>query len=247
MERALDFAQLRGAQYADVRVVDNRTQSFAVRDGVVEGLNDAETIGVGVRVLANGAWGFASSRDLTAEEVDRVAGLAVQLAQAAARVPGQDIDLGPPVASRGVYSTPIQIDPFSLPLEEKLNLLFAADAEMAKVPGLRVRRGNLTFIREHKWFANTEGALTEQTIYETGGGIQATAVGNGEVQSRSFPASFGRQQVTAGWEAALGWDLPGNAGRIAGEAVALLTADPCPSEIVTDLILGGDQVALQVH
>ena len=247
MDRSLDFARLRGAQYADVRVVNNRTQNIAVRDGVVESLNDAETIGFGVRVLADGAWGFASSRDLTAEESDRVTELAVQLARSAARVPGQVVDLGPPVASRGVYQTPIRIDPFRLPLEEKLGLLMAADAEMAKVPGLRVRRGNLTFIREQKWFANTEGAFTEQTIYETGGGIQATAVGNGEVQSRSYPASFGRQQVTAGWEAAQGWDLPGNAGRVAGEAVALLTADPCPSEITTDLILGGDQVALQVH
>lgn len=247
MDRSLDSAQLRGAQYADVRVVNNRTQNIAVRDGVVESLNDAETIGFGVRVLADGAWGFASSRDLTAEESDRVTELAVQLARSAARVPGQVVDLGPPVASRGVYQTPIRIDPFRLPLEEKLGLLMAADAEMAKAPGLRVRRGNLTFIREQKWFANTEGAFTEQTIYETGGGIQATAVGNGEVQSRSYPASFGRQQVTAGWEAAQGWDLPGNAGRVAGEAVALLTADPCPSEITTDLILGGDQVALQVH
>ena len=247
MDRSLDSARLRGAQYADVRVVNNRTQNIAVRDGVVESLNDAETIGFGVRVLADGAWGFASSRDLTAEESDRVTELAVQLARSAARVPGQVVDLGPPVASRGVYQTPIRIDPIRLPLEEKLGLLMAADAEMAKVPGLRVRRGNLTFIREQKWFANTEGAFTEQTIYETGGGIQATAVGNGEVQSRSYPASFGRQQVTAGWEAAQGWDLPGNAGRVAGEAVALLTADPCPSEITTDLILGGDQVALQVH
>jgi TldD protein len=121
------------------------------------------------------------------------------------------------------------------------------DAEMAKVDGLRVRRSNLTFIREDKWFANTDGAFTEQTIYETGGGMQATAVGNGEVQVRSYPTSFGRQQVTAGWEVALSWDLPGNAQRIASEAVALLTADPCPSEITTNLILGGEQLALQVH
>jgi TldD protein len=247
MDRALDFARRHGAQYADVRVVENRTQSLAVRDGHVETLNDAETAGFGVRVLSGGGWGFASSRELTLPEADRIADLALQLARASARVPGQAVDLGPPIASRGIYQTPIQIDPFSLPLETKLGLLMAADAEMARVPGLRVRRGNLTFIHEHKGFANTEGASTEQTIYETGGGIQATAVGNGEVQSRSFPASFGRQQVTAGWEAALGWDLPGNAGRIAGEAVALLTAAPCPSEIVTDIILGGDQVALQVH
>lgn len=247
MDRALDFARRHGAQYADVRLVNNRTQTMAVRDGNVETLNDAETAGFGVRVLHGGGWGFASSRELTSVEADRVADLALQLARASARVPGGTVDLGPPVTSRGTYQTPIQVDPFSLPLEDKLGLLMSADSEMARVPGLRVRRGNLTFIREQKWFANTEGAFTDQIIYETGGGIQATAVGNGEVQSRSFPASFGRQQVTAGWEAALGWDLPENAARIATEAIALLTADPCPSGIVTDIILGGDQVALQVH
>src|SRR3990170_4244255 len=118
---------------------------------------------------------------------------------------------------------------------------------MAAIKGLRVRRGNLTFIRERKWFANSEGASTEQTIYEAGGGLQATAVGDGEVQVRSYPTSFGRQQVTAGWEAILAWDLPGNAQRVASEAIALLTADPCPRELTTSLILGGDQVALQVH
>jgi len=171
----------------------------------------------------------------------------VQIARASASVTGEPVVLGPPVASQGIYCTPLEIDPFSVPLEEKINLLLQADAEMSQVTGLRTRRGNLTFIREDKWFANSEGARTEQTIFEAGGGIHAVAVGNGEVQSRSYPSSMGRQQVTAGWEAVLGWDLPGNARRVASEAVALLTADPCPSGITTTLILGGDQVALQVH
>jgi TldD protein len=247
MERALDLAQTQGARYVDIRVVDKRTETMSVKDGVVEALHDAETTGFGVRALVNGAWGFASSRELDAAEVDRVAAQAVQIARASSLAGGEPVELGPAVTSQGRYQTPIQIDPFGVSLEDKLGLLFAADAEMAKVAGVRVRRGNLTFIREQKWFANSEGAFTEQTISETGGGIQATAVGNGEVQVRSYPTSSGRQQQTAGWEAALAWDLPGNASRVASEAVALLTADPCPREITTDLILGGDQVALQVH
>jgi TldD protein len=101
-------------------------------------------------------------------------------------------------------------------------------------------------LREKKYFANTEGADTEQTIIESGGGIITMAVGEGEVQTRSYPNSFGRQQVTAGWEAIEAWDLVGNAERVGSEAVALLTADPCPSK-VTSIILGGAQLALQVH
>jgi TldD protein len=128
-----------------------------------------------------------------------------------------------------------------------VGLLLAADAEMARVSGVRVRQGNLLFIREKKWFANTESAFTEQKIIETGGGLVATAVGESEVQTRSYPNSFGRQQVTAGWEVVQDWDLPGHGERIANEAAALLTADPCPADTTTTVILGGDQMALQVH
>ncbi len=246
--RAMDLAQMRGAQYADARVVRTVTESLSVKNGVVDALNRDESAGFGVRVLAGGAWGFASSRDPTAAEVDRVTHLAFQIAQASALVShGQLVDLGTAVTSRGAYTTPILIDPFTVSIEEKLGVLMAADAAMSKARGIKVRQGNLVAIQEHKLFANTDGAFTDQTIYEVGGGIAATAVDGDEVQRRSYPTSNGRQQVTAGWEAVLAWDLPGHAERIAGEAMQLLTADPCPRDIRTTLILGGDQVALQVH
>lgn len=247
INRALNYAQLQQVQYADIRVVQNRTETLVVKNGVVETLNYSESTGFGVRTLISGAWGFASSHILSVQEIERVTAFAIDIAKASSRAGGGQIDLGPPVTSQGSYRTPIEIDPFSLSQEVKLAELLAADAAMSGVQGIRVRRCNFTFIKEDKWFANTEGALTEQSIYETGGGIQAIAVGGGEVQSRSYPSSFGRQQVTAGWEAVLDWDLPGNAERIASEAEALLTADPCPSDLTTTLILGGDQVALQVH
>jgi len=177
-----------------------------------------------------------------------VTDLAFQIARASAlAASGAPIDLGPAVTSRGVYVTPIQIDPLGVSIEDKLALLMAVDANMNRVKGVKVRQGNLVASREHKRFANTEGALTEQTIFEVGGGIVATAVGGDEVQRRSYPTSNGRQQVTAGWEAVLKWDLPGQAERVASEAVQLLTAAPCPRDIRSTVILGGDQVALQVH
>jgi TldD protein len=247
MMRALDLAKLRGAQYADVRVVNHREETLSVKDGIVEELNSSETEGVGVRVLVNGAWGFASSRTLVNEEVDQITAQAMEIAHASALVSGEKVDLGAGVTSQGTYQTPVLIDPFSVPLEDKLALLVTADAEMGRVQGVRTRRTHATSLKEHKYFANSEGAFTEQTLIETGGGIQATAVGGNEIQVRSYPNAFARQQVTGGWEALLSWDLPGNAQRIAGEAVALLTADPCPSNITTSIILGGSQLALQVH
>ena len=247
MMRALDLAQRHGAQYADVRVVENRTENLSVKDSIVEGISSFETQGIGVRVLVDGSWGFASSRNLTNEEIDKITEQALEIARASGLVSGEKVDLGPKIDSQGSYQTPYKIDPFSVPIEDKLTLLMNADAEMGKVKGVRTRRTHTTAQKEHKLFANSERAFTEQTLVETGGGIQATAVGGSEIQVRSYPNAFARQQVTGGWEELLSWDLPGNAQRIASEAVALLTADPCPTNITTSLILGGSQLALQVH
>jgi TldD protein len=247
MYRALNTAEHKGAQYSDIRIVNNLTETISVKDGVPETVSQSETMGFGVRALVDGAWGFASSDRLSEDEIDRVTGLAIETALASALVASERTDLGEAVTSQGSYQTPFKLDPFKISLADKLGLLLAADAEMRRVDGVRVRRGNLNFVREQKWFANSEGALTEQTLVESGGGIQATAVAGGEVQVRSYPNSFARQQVTGGWEAVLTWDLPGNAYRIASEAVALLTADACPAGLTTTLVLGGGQLGLQIH
>ncbi len=248
---ALDTARQQGAEYADIRLVSNREQRIVVRNGVVETMTGDESVGFGIRAVYQGAWGFASTRELTNIAADQAAGQAVQIARASARHNGSGMTaaqlLGMPVASTGSYSTPIGIDPFTISLDDKLSLLLAADREMASVPQVSARMANLVFIREERTFANTEGALVRQTIYEAGGGVQATAVGNGETQRRSYPQSHGRQQGCAGWEYVAAMDLPGNARRTAEEAAELLTADPCPSDITTDLIIDSSQLALQIH
>ena len=248
LARAIELATMRGAQYADIRAVHNKSESVVVKDGIVEAVNLDESIGFGVRVLVDNAWGFASSQSFTGNEIDRITERAFKIARASALVStGEEVQLGPPVTSRGQYSTPVEIDPFSIDPGEKINLLKQVDEEMRKVDGVKVRRGNLIAIKEHKLFANSEGALTDQTIFEVGAGISAMATTGEEVQVRSYPNSHGRQQVTAGWEMVLGWDLVENAERIATEAVMLLSADPCPRDMTTTVILGGSQLALQIH
>ena len=248
---ALDTARQLGAQYADLRLVQNREERIVVRNGIVETLSADESMGLGIRALFDGAWGFASTRRLTTEAADQAAGQAVQIARASARhngpgLPAADV-LGYPVKSTGNYATPLEVDPFTVSLDDKLNLLLSADAEMAQVPQVSSRMGNLVFIREERSFANTEGAEVHQTICEAGGGIQVTAVGNDEIQRRSYPQSHGRQQGCGGWEFIVAMDIPANARRIAEEAAELLTADPCPSGITTDLIIDSSQLALQIH
>jgi TldD protein len=247
-DRALNLAKVQGAAYADVRIVHRRTQDVVVKNGVVEALSDNDSRGFGVRVVVDGAWGFASSALLTMPEVDRVTARAVEIARASALFKSRDVKLGPPVAHVGTYRTPVKIDPWQVSLERKVDLLLQADEGLRTTDGVRVATSRLVFWQEDKTFGNTEGAFIEQQIVESSGGIEAIAVDTdtGEVQKRSYPNSFGRDQRQEGWEAILDMDLPGNAPRVGEEAVALLGAAPCPSRVTT-LILGGTQLALQVH
>lgn len=245
-DRVLNLAQLGGATYADVRLIHEVTETVAVRDQHVEVLMNSESLGFGVRVLVKNAWGFASSATITPDEVDRVTRLALEIAQASAVLSGDPVDLGPPVTSRGSYRTPVKMDPFSVPVEKKVETLLAATTAMRRHPSVKVARGSLVAQRIRKTFANSEGAYVEQELIETGCGITATAVDSNEVQTRSYPNSIGRHQVTAGWEMVEEVDLPGNAERIGAEAVALLSAAPCPSTVTT-VILGSAQLALQIH
>jgi len=244
--RALDTARMRGASYADVRIVEFKSESVTARNNAVEGLVVDESLGFGVRVIVDGYWGFAASNKMTTAEADRVAAEAVKIARASSLAGGPKANIGPPVRHVASYATPVQKDPFAVSLDEKIALLLEVNGTMASVPQIVASESNLYCQREFKTFASSEGAFIEQELYETGCGIEATATAEDEVQNRSYPNSVGRHQATQGWEFVEGWDLAGNAGRVAEEAAALLTAkQQAPG--VTTVILDGSQVALQIH
>jgi len=245
-ERALDVAQGKGATYADIRIVRRENQNITVKNGIVQTLSLDDDFGFGVRVIADGAWGFASSNRLTEEEIERIASQAVTIAKASALSKEADVQIGPAEVHVDTYKTPMEIDPFEVSLEDKIDVLLAADKEARAIKGLAVAQGSMAFLRETKTFASSEGSFIEQTLVESGLGITVRAVAEGEMQQRSYPNSFGRHQGTAGYEFIKKWDLPGNARQAAEEAVALLTAPQCPSKTTT-LILDGPQLALQVH
>ena len=244
-ERLLDAADAAGATYADCRVVQRTIQSITVKNGRVNNVSEFEDAGSGVRVLVDGAWGFCGTQRTDAAGLEAAARLAVRIARASARTAVAAVRLAPAPAVTATYSTPLRIDPFSVPLGRKIELLLAADSAM-DVPGTTTRQGSLGAVRHRQFFANSEGSRIDQTIVETGGGLDATATGDGEVQTRSYPNSFGRQQLSAGWEMVEEMDLAGNAAQIAEEAVALLRAPVCPAGTMT-LILDATQAALQVH
>ncbi len=244
--RALDTARQRGADYADVRIVRFKSESVAVRNKNVEALASDESLGFGVRVIVGGYWGFAASHKMTMGEADAVAAEAVRVATASGQVRGPRADIGPPQSVSGRYVTPMRQDPFAVSLDAKISLLLDANAAMNRVPNIVSAEGNVYCQREDKVFASTEGAYIEQELYETGCGIEATAVDEGEVQNRSYPNSVGRHQGTEGWEFVERYDLLGNAGRVAEEASALLRAKPMQPGTTT-VVLDGSQVALQIH
>jgi TldD protein len=244
--RALNTAKSAGASYADVRVARTRLQSVNTREQQITNLSDGETFGFGIRVLAQGAWGFAASRDLTAAEVDRVARLAVAQAKANRRALLRPVKLAPtPAVKDGRWRSPIETDPFDIAIEEKVSLLLRANAEALKVSGARFVNSSLAFVRDQKTYASTDDIFTVQDVYRCFPQMNITAVDSSrglfETRNSAEVAPMG-----LGWEWVLKADLPGNAPRWAEEAVQKLTAKPVePGRY--DLILEPHHLFLTIH
>src|SRR5437660_5182531 len=243
---ALDTATQRGATYADVRVVDERSRALATKNGKIANASDSQSQGFSVRVLMNGAWGFASSADLGRSSVEATAARAVEIARASAKVKQSDVKLVPEQAVTAEWTTPYKIDPFSIPVEDNLHLLQKIDAELRAVQGVTLAETNMNFRREEQRFFSSEGSNIHQTKYSTGAGYVAYAFAGSEIQKRSYPSSFGGQWQNKGYELIEELKLVENARRIGEEAVALHSADQCP-EGAFDIILESSQLALQIH
>ncbi len=243
---AVEAAIGAGASYADARVVTDDSESLTVNNQQIEGMDRSRSRGLGVRVLVNGYWGFAATARLDDEEINRTATLATDIARAAARLPMEPVRLAPVEPAKAQWSTPIKEDPFEVPLDEKIALLVEASRRMRDVKGVSFAEANLDFYRRRTWFASSEGAAIEQTVTNSGGGMKATAVEDGEVQGRSFPNSFRGHILAAGYEHIRTLGLVEQAERVGTEAVELLTAKDCPSEVTT-LILDSEQLMSQVH
>ena len=241
---ALMAAATGHCDYADVRRVARRDEAILARNGRVERLDASETDGVGVRVRTAGAWGFASTGDLSASGMQAALRRALAFAQALPAGPAAGLAPSPP--ARGTWAGPCGRDPFAVSLEEKLDLLLAAAGALAADQRIVRADASCTARRTTTALASTEGTACTQTVTECGGGIQAVAVAGDEVQIRSHPGAHDGSVAAAGWEHVLALDLAGHAPRVAGEAIALLTAPDCPAAVTT-VVLHGEQVALQVH
>jgi TldD protein len=244
--KAIDAATAGGAGYADARAVTRRAQHVATKNGEVESVSEGETEGVGVRVLVDGAWGFACDRRLTEAGARAAAERAVAFARASAgRTGRRQVELAPAPAEKGEYRTSAERDPVDVPLSEKVELCLRAEGAM-KHDDVKITEATVRAQREERAFQSSEGADVYQVFVECGGGIDALAIRDGKVQIRSYPSAHGGSSAQSGWEYVEGLDLPGNASRVGEEAAALLRADPCPSGVTT-VVLDSEQMVLQVH
>jgi TldD protein len=234
-----------GCSYADARWVERRAEHLRVSGGRIDSVLSDQEAGIGVRVAADGGgFGFAATRDASREGVLAALARAVAIARAQPRAAARP--LAPVTPARGHWAGPCERDPFSLALEDRLELLLGAEALLRGDSRIVRSEAESIAIRTRKAFASTDGTACTQELVECGGGIAVHAVDGDELQTRSYPGSHGGSVAAAGHEQLLALDLAGHAPRVAEEALALLSAPACPAARTT-LVIGDEQLALQVH
>jgi len=247
--KAIEEARRKGASYADVRIGEILDERLTVKNGLPEEVALLQTSGFGVRAIVRGAWGFVGSIDLTPKEVLETTRTAVKIALASSKLKKKDTVLAQTkyCCCKDKYSTPIKKDPFKIPIEEKINILKSAERTLAAQSNL-IKSSSAFYraFRDNKLFMSSEGAEIFQKITWCGGGLEGIAVKNGEVQRRSYPCSFHGDFSTGGYEFFESLALGDHADEVGKELIQLLNAEKCPST-ETDLILTGEQLALQVH
>ena len=244
--QALDAVAGRGVSYADVRSIEVRDREISTKNGKVGHVTSSESVGLGVRVMAAGAWGFAATDDLTRQGIESAASLALDIARSGVAAQKHRVTLAPEDKYEAVWVSPCRVDPFTISIDRQLATLLVIDRELRRQRGVSLAEASMHFERRRQFFASTLGSLIDQTRYTAGAGFSALSYKDGEIQKRSYPNSFGGQYQLKGYELVDELRLVENAPRIAEEAVVLHSADQCP-EGEFDLILDSSQLGLQIH
>ena len=238
--------QRRGTDYADVRYETLAHESLVVEQGRVSSISVLESVGIGVRVLLKGSWGFAGTPHVTRAGLERAAQQAIELAKASALLNRQPRPLAPVKPIKARHVSPFTIDPFEVPLSKKLDYLLWANTAILGPDAVRRAATHMDFHKRRKLFCSTEGAEIEQLLIESGAGLEVVVQQGNEVQSRSFPNSHHGALAQAGFEYVKQLDLVGGAATTRDEALQLLRA-PTPRAGNTTLILDPTQVVMQLH
>lgn len=243
-EEAVGRALEGGASYVDARLVELEEERLYWNLNGDPDLRREHTVGIGVRVLLHGKWGFAS-RSMDADGFHlEAAATALVMADAS---PAGDAAMWSALPARsGHFATPLTTDPFTVPMREKQDLLDTLLDVARREPEIVAAVAGLNAKRQRRFFASSEGSWQVQELVECGGLYQAWAFLDGELQRRSYPNSFHGNTGGSGWEYVMGLQLETEAPRVVDEARALVRAPRCPAG-TADVIIGPAMVALQIH
>ena len=233
-------------RYADIRYTTTHQQHVKVRNGEVDHLDSTVDRAAGVRVLVGNGWGFAATSDVSEASIRRAARRALEVAAASNLASTQEVVLSDIEPHVGTWESAYRIDPWSVPIQKKLEHLLGATEPMRGDRRIHQVSGEISCYRQEKVFASTIGSFLEQTTTQMGGGVEAVAIDDGEFQRRTYPNPFGGDYQAEGWEFIERLDLQAKALQIRDEALALLAAPKAPIGRF-DLIVGSAQLALQVH
>jgi len=257
---ALNAARSRGATYTDVRIGRYLNQFIVTRDKNIENTVNTESYGMGIRVIANGSWGFAATDKLDDDGIAQAAALAVQIAKENARLLTEPVQLAPQKGYGEVsWKTPMQKNAFEVPIKEKADLLLAVN-DAALNNGASYMSSVLFLVNEQKYFASTDGSYIDQDIHRIWPAFFVTRVdaksGKFETrQSLSAPMGMGYEylqsnpkdqinSVTALYNK--GYDMVADAKAAAKQAVEKITAKSVePGKY--DLILDPSHLWLTIH
>jgi len=247
-KKAIEAAIAAGASYADARLVVYRTESIGVRDDHVQAVSNNEDYGIGVRVIADGGWGFAAAPRVDEKTAVALAKTAVDSAK---RSGAMLKSLGkPPVewvkapVAKGSWVAPFEVDPFEVSLADKAALLIEASKAVMSTPGVAHASGGISIVGEDRAFVSSEGAEVHQIAYRIAPRLTATAVSRrlGRFANRDLEV-MGMQ---AGWEYVTGLDMLGHAPDIAQDVLRKLHAAPvAPGERA--VILAPSNLWLTIH
>jgi TldD protein len=243
--QAVDQLRAAGASFGDARIGRYRRQNIFTRERQIVNVADTASIGIGVRALLQGQWGFAATRLLTRDGVSAAVREAVAIARAN-RVPGARPVVLAPGENHGrvTWKSAYRTDPWEIPLEAKAELLFQANAEALKVPTVRFVQSGMQFVKEEKYYANTDGSLITQTIIRSDLPFNATAVASDNSDSQSRGVAV--QPMGRGYEYILQQDIVSKARLCAEEAAEKLKAKSVEAGTY-DLILHPSHLFLTIH
>ncbi len=246
LQKILHFLSSKGVRYADVRYEEHLNQEINVENGVLKAITSNFNSGTGIRVLFENGWGFAASDERGESALEKIANQALEIAQTSNMRAKKQVRLAPEPVHKDSFSSPYQKDPFEISDKEKIEILKTATLKAKEVEGVARSTGSMLFRKINKLFMSTDGSVIEQHIIVSGAGITAQAVTEDGFQIRSYPASFGGDHATRGWEFVEQMNLVEHAPKIAKEVVELVRAPEIePKEY--DIIISGNQLALQVH